>query len=143
MSKIVVVSDGYKVVNDYVGAWYDGDLDPRPIYLHVYKDGCFINYASEDGVTQDIFDDIELRFLLPGYIYSADEVEHILEELKPITDKLIKSFKLRYNGNSYVGKWDQSIKYDLEGAIQLLNKDCYFGSLEFIDEHELNNNEVL
>lgn len=118
--KVFNINTG-KQVNDYVGCWYDLQVLPQNIYLHI--DGRSQDvWIEEDrniggGYSPDVFHNLELRILLPGKLYSENETENLLFRFQDGITKVLESFHEEFNGNNYVGVWDCDDVDDLKFEI--------------------------
>lgn len=129
-----------EIVTKYVGDWYDGQCFPQNLCVLLDsedKSVCIVEQTPRGGVPSKEWHEINLTRKLPLGLYSLNECEYILEQIKPITDKLFDSYEERYNGNNYVGSWDEELILELEKALmEFTESDLEFDCDNHFDESE-------
>jgi hypothetical protein len=107
---------------DYIGCWYARQHNPQPLSLNINGDTHAVSIEHDpnigSGCSPDQWHNIELMFDLPITILTEQEAAEIIQELRPLIDKLLDSYERYYNGNNYVGKWGGD-------AIDELHEKCY------------------
>ena len=144
----VVSSSDYETVipsNEHVGLWYDGQCNPQKLYLYIHSSEPAEDaeiFAREDignnSMPADVFHGKMLRLPMIYTVYTCKRAREIEAELVPLIQELLESYEERWNGNNYVGNWDEELVEKLEAAlleIEECGSDCEWDS-QYEDEHE-------
>ena len=131
--RTVCYESGEQYEGHYVGKWYEGQSKPQDIYFTLTRDGNMdIDYNPEIGnaVSGDVWHNRTLRIELPSNIYKLDEVNEMLDILKPLADKLMETYEEKYNGNNWVGIWKEVLVEELEIALKDFESSISWGNVD-------------
>jgi len=126
-------------VTDYIGCWYPQQTKAQPIHLYLSNDGDVTIEHDPNiggGVSSDVWHRRALSFTLNGSIYTEEEAGAMIEEYAELCDKLVDSYEERWNGNNYVGYWDEELEQILMDKIQRDSTESvlFFDSEGMMDE---------
>lgn len=109
-----------EIRDDYIGQWYEGQINPQDLALHIQSDTKKVYIATRysNSWSCDEFNHIDTYIYLPFSLLSYEESESLIEEVKEFTDNLLESFDTYYDGKNYKGSWDIETLDDLEIYLQ-------------------------
>lgn len=101
---------------------YDGQINVQGAYIEFdsANKGIYISYNGEIGnaVPADVWNNIAIRFSIPCNI-SQQQISDVINdaEFQELAKKFFASYKSVYNGNNYVGTWDEDIQGEMQNYI--------------------------
>lgn len=135
MRKLVVKGDGWDLVDDYIGKWYEGQYNPQDLYLEINCEReAEIVYDPEigRGTRSDVWHRRTLWIGMSGGIISIEESNKILDDLKPLIVKLEASYEEKWDGNNHIGHWDQEIVQEIRNYLYKFETELFW-----IDEEDM------
>jgi len=101
---------------------YPMQCQAQPVYIEVNLAACTMtaDYNAEigNGVPAEVWNKHTIWFYLPSPCIAGHGINKIMAEITPKVAELLDSYRSVYNGNNYVGVYDEDLASEIERRVE-------------------------